>query len=49
MTNLTLGSEILPSNEQRTPSLYPNQLSVRQTEHNTILKLLADSLFLKLS
>ena len=56
MTNLKYGSEILPSDEQRTPSLnqdqrslYPNPLSVGQTEHNTILKLQADSLFAKLT
>ena len=45
-----------PSDEQRTPSLnqdqrslYPNPLSVVQTEHSTILKLEADSLFCKLT
>ena len=56
MTNLTHGSEILPSDEQRTPSLnqdrrslYPNPLLVGQTDHQHILKLQADSLFLKVT
>ena len=50
------GSEILPSDEQKTSSLnqdhrslYPNPLSCSQTEHSTILKLQADSLFSKLT
>ena len=37
------------SDEQRTPSLYPNPLSSSQTEHQQILKLQADTLFLKLT
>ena len=56
MTNSTRGSEILPSDEQRTTSLnqdhrslYPNPLSVGQTDHQQILKLQADTLFLKLT
>ena len=35
--------------EQRTPSLYPNPLSGVQINHQTILKLQAETLFLKLS
>ena len=38
-----------PSDEQRTSSLYPNPLSVGQTDHQQILKLQADTLFLKLT
>ena len=38
-----------PTNEQRTSSLYPNPLSCSQTEHQQILKLQADTLFLKLT
>ena len=37
------------SYEQQTSSLYPNPLSVCQTEHQHILKLQADTLFLKLT
>ena len=36
-----------PNDEQR--SLYPNPLSSSQTEHQQILKLQADTLFLKLT
>ena len=36
-----------PNDEQR--SLYPNPLSSAQTEHQQILKLKADTLFLKLT
>ena len=56
MTNSTRGSEILPSDEQITSSinqdhrsLYRNPLSVGQTDHQQILKLQADTLFLKLT
>ena len=56
MTNSTRGSEILPSDEQRTTSLnqdhkflYPNPLSDSQTDHQQILKLQSDTLFLKLT
>ena len=56
MANSTRGSEILPSDEQRTSSLnqdhrslYFNPLSVGQTDHQQILKLQADTLFLKLT
>ena len=34
-----------PSDEQRTSTLYPNPLSVGQTDHQQILKLQADTLF----
>ena len=37
------------SDEQRTPSLCPNPLSVGHTEHQTILKIQTDSLFSKLT
>ena len=38
-----------PSNEQRKSLLYPNPLSCSQTEHQQILKLQADTLFLKIT
>ena len=37
------------SDEQRTPSLYPNPLLASQSNHQTILKLQAETLFLKLT
>ena len=37
------------SDEQRTPSLYPNPLLGSQSNHQTILKLQAETLFLKLT
>ena len=37
------------SDEQRIPSLYPNPLLGSQSNHQTILKLQAKTLFLKLT